>query len=141
MYVGEGAIYHATSPDLVHWTVSDSPLVEGRPGTWDADLVEVGAPPVVAGDELILLVNGARITSIVRMVVDYRCGQVAFALDDPGHLVARDPEPWLAPATPEEKAGLVPNMTFVEGLVRFGGHWMAYYRQSDTTTGVAIAPA
>jgi predicted GH43/DUF377 family glycosyl hydrolase len=139
MYVGEGAIYHATSPDLLTWTAGAAPIVEGRPGTWDADLIEVGAPPVVVGNRLVLLVNGARITSIDDLIVDYRCGAVAFSLDDPRTVVARDADPWLAPTTPLEKAGLVPNVTFVEGLVDFRGQWLAYYGQSDTTTAVAIA--
>jgi len=139
MYVGEGAIYHATSTDLLAWTVAEEPLVEGRAGWWDADLIEVGAPPVVVGDRLVLLVNGARIASIEPLVVDYRCGQVSFALDDPSVVLARDDEPWLAPTTPLEKVGLVPNVTFVEGLVSFRGQWLAYYGQSDTTTAVAIA--
>ena len=138
MYVGEGAVYHATSPDLLTWTVADDPLLEGRPGSWDADLVEVGAPPVVVGDQLVLLVNGARITSVDDLLVDYRCGLVTLALDDPTRLVSRDEEPWLAPATVEEKVGMVPNVTFVEGLVQHRGRWLAYYGQSDTTTGVAL---
>jgi len=140
MYVGEGAIYHATSPDLLRWSVGDAPVVEGRPGSWDADLVEVGAPPVVVGDRVVLLVNGARITSVDDLLVDYRCGQVGFALDDPTRVVERPDDPWLAPSTPLEKAGLVPNVTFVEGLVAFHGQWLAYYGQSDTTTAVAVAP-
>jgi predicted GH43/DUF377 family glycosyl hydrolase len=139
MYVGEGAVYHATSPDLLTWTVGDEPLLEGRAGSWDQDLVEVGAPPVVVGDRLVLLVNGARITSVDDLLVDYRCGRVAFALDDPTRLVARDDDPWLAPTTAEEKVGMVPNVTFVEGLVQHRGQWLAYYGQSDTTTGVAVA--
>jgi len=140
MYVGEGAIYHATSPDLLSWTVGDTPVLEGRPGTWDADLVEVGPPPVVVGDRLVLLVNGARITSLEDLVVDYRCGQVAYSLDDPTEVVARDDDPWLEPTTGLEKVGLVPNVTFVEGLVSFRGQWFAYYGQSDTTTAVAVSP-
>jgi len=140
MYVGEGAVYHATSPDLLSWTVGDTPILEGRAGAWDEHLVEVGAPPVVVGDRLVMLVNGARIVTIDPPVVDYRCGAVAFALDDPTRMVVREEEPWLAPSTPEEKAGLVPNVTFVEGLVSFRGQWLAYYGQSDTTTAVALAP-
>ena len=139
MYVGEGAIYHATSPDLLTWTAGERPVVEGRPGSWDEDLVEVGAPPVVVGDRLVLLVNGARLMSIDELKVDYRCGQVDFDLADPRRVVSRDVEPWLAPSTPWESQGLVPNVTFVEGLVRFQGRWLAYYGQSDTTTAVALA--
>jgi predicted GH43/DUF377 family glycosyl hydrolase len=33
---------------------------------------------------------------------------------------------------------MVSNVTFVEGLVRFRGRWLAYYGQSDTTVGVAV---
>jgi len=62
-------------------------------------------------------------------------------LDDPGTIAERADKPWLHPSTYEEKVGLVPNVTFVEGLVRFDDRWLAYYGQSDTTTAVAIAPA
>lgn len=141
MYVGEGAIYRATSPDLRTWTVGDAPVVEGRPGSWDADLVEVGAPPVLVGDHIVLLVNGATVASLEDMNVDYRCGLVTFALTDPSTVIERTAGTLLAPATREEKVGLVPNVTFVEGLVTFRGRWLAYYGQADTTTGVAIAPA
>ena len=139
MYLGEGAIYHATSPDLLTWTAGDTPVLEGRPGRWDSDLVEVGAPPVLVDGRVVLLVNGARIASIDDMDVDYRCGQVAFSADDPRQVLARDEEPFLQPTAPEEKAGLVPNVTFVEGLVRFRDRWFVYYGQSDTTTAVAVS--
>jgi predicted GH43/DUF377 family glycosyl hydrolase len=138
MYVGEGAIYHASSSDLLTWTVDDAPLVEGRPGTWDADLVEVGAPPVVVDDRLVMLVNGARFISMEKGLVEYRCGSISFSIDDPCQVVVREDEPWLRPETAEEKAGLVPNVTFVEGLVHFRDRWLAYYGQSDTTIGVAV---
>lgn len=139
MYVGEGAIYHATSKDLLNWEVVAAPLLEPRQGCWDADLVEVGAPPVIAGDSLVLLINGARISSIEGLVVDYRCGQVAFSARDPRLLMTRSDDPWLEPTTVDEKTGLVPNVTFVEGLVNFRGRWLAYFGQSDTTTAVAVS--
>ena len=139
MYVGEGAIYHATSPDLLTWTASDDPVVEVRPDSWDANLVEVGAPPVVVDGRIVLLVNGARLHTEPELKVEYQCGQVVFDLDDPARVVARPDEPWLVPTTELEKVGLVPHVTFVEGLVHFRGRWFAYYGQSDTTTSVAIA--
>ena len=46
--------------------------------------------------------------------------------------------PWLEPTTYEDQHGLVSNVTFVEGLlVFFKDTWFAYYRQSDSTLGVA----
>jgi predicted GH43/DUF377 family glycosyl hydrolase len=44
----------------------------------------------------------------------------------------------LQPQTFEDFNGLIPNVTFVEGLVQFHGRWFAYYGQSDTTLAVAV---
>lgn len=99
--------------------------------------MEVGAPPVPTPDWLLVfLINGATASS--PSDVDYRCGQIAVALDDPATVAARTPEPWLRPTTHEDTHGLVANVTFVEGLVHFRGRWLAYYGQSDTTIGLAI---
>ena len=54
-------------------------------------------------------------------------------------MLARLQEPWLRPQTFEDTHGLVSNVTFVEGLVKFRGKWFAYYGQSDTTLAVAVA--
>lgn len=138
MYFGEGAIFYATSPDLLTWTPCDNdrPIYSPTPGEWDELLVEIGPPPVVTADGLlVLLTNGARTGSTTR--VDYRCGQIAIALSNPTEVIAKMTVPWLAPQTPEEMVGLVPNVTFVEGLVFFRGRWLAYYGQSDTTLAVA----
>jgi beta-1,2-mannosidase len=142
LYFGEGAIYYATSPDLLNWTPCDerSPILAPRPSGWDSTIVEIGAPPVMTDDgRLLFLYNGARAASMTE--VDYRCGQFAISLTDPTTVVAREAEPWLQPQTFEDTHGLVSNVTFVEGLVRFGGRWLAYYGQSDTTLAVAVAGA
>jgi beta-1,2-mannosidase len=70
--------------------------------------------------------------------VDYRAGQIAVALSDPGTVVAKMTVPWLRPQSFEDTHGMVANVTFVEGLVEFHGRWYAYYGQSDTTIGVAV---
>jgi beta-1,2-mannosidase len=73
MYFGEGAIYYATSPDLIHWTPcpEDQPIHRPTRGDWDATLVEIGAPPVTTAEGLmVFLTNGARATSPTD--VDYR---------------------------------------------------------------------
>lgn len=144
MYFGEGAIYWATSDDLIHWTPGTpdtEPMYEPTPGTFDADLVEIGASPVLAENGLlVLLTNGATRTvgSDGRVDVDYRCGQIAIDPDHPTQVLARMQVPWLAPQTFEDTHGLVANVTFVEGLVFFDGKWLAYYGQSDTTLAVAV---
>ena len=139
MWFGEGTIHAATSTDLLHWTpVADDlhPMHAPTPGAWDGTLVEIGAPPVRTDDGLLVfLTNGATASSPTE--VDYRCGQIAVAESDPATVVARTAEPWLRPTSYEDTHGMVANVTFVEGLVAFGGAWIAYYGQSDTTIGVA----
>lgn len=144
MYFGEGSIYWAVSDDLIHWTpgtADTEPLYQSTPGSFDADLVEIGAPPVLTDNGLLLfLVNGA--TRVPRpdggRDVDYQCGQFVIDPDHPDRVLARLQRPWLRPQTFEDFNGLVPNVTFVEGLVLFRGQWLAYYGQSDTTLAVAV---
>ncbi|WP_246465189.1 glycoside hydrolase family 130 protein [Ruania alkalisoli] len=144
MYFGEGAIYWATSEDLIHWTPGTpdaEPMYAPTPGSFDADLVEIGTSPVLTGNGLLVfLTNGATRTVHAdgRVDVDYRCGQIAIDPDNPTRVLARLQEPWLRPQTFEDTHGLVSNVTFVEGLVKFGGTWFAYYGQSDTTLAVAV---
>jgi predicted GH43/DUF377 family glycosyl hydrolase len=140
MYFGEGSIYYATSEDLVHWepaTGEDEPVLAPRPGTFMSDLVEVGPQPVMTQEGKILLVHNGAVFN-ADGTVNYSCGQALLSPEDPGLVLAVMDEPWLAPRTHEEHNGLVPHVTFVEGLVPFGGEWLAYYGQSDTSIGVAV---
>ncbi|MEV1007504.1 glycoside hydrolase family 130 protein [Streptomyces sp. NPDC049881] len=139
MYFGEGAIFHATSDDLLHWTPcpNDRPVHSPTPGSWDELLVEIGPPPVITDNGLmVFLTNGARKGETTD--VDYRCGQIAIPLSGPTRVIASMTRPWLRPRTFEERNGLVSNVTFVEGLVEHRGRWLAYYGQSDTTLAVAV---
>lgn len=144
MYFGEGSIYWAVSDDLIHWTPGTpdtEPLYRSTPGSFDADLVEIGAPPVMTDNGLLLfLMNGATRTRRPDggWDVDYRCGQFVIDPDNPDEVLARMQRPWLQPQTFEDFNGLIPNVTFVEGLVQFHGRWFAYYGQSDTTLAVAV---
>ncbi|PWH07228.1 glycosylase [Brachybacterium endophyticum] len=145
MYFGEGAIYWATSDDLVHWTPGTpdtEPMYSPTPGSFDEALVEIGTSPVVTDTGLLLmLTNGARRITKEDGThgVDYRCGQIVIDPAQPTKVLARLQDPWLRPQTFEDTHGLVSNVTFVEGLVKFRGRWFAYYGQSDTTLAVAIA--
>lgn len=140
MYFGEGSIWGATSEDLLHWTpiTADSgpPLMAPRPGTFTDFLVEVGPPPLMTDDGLILLVHNAAVRHTDGSV-RYTAGQLLLHPDRPFEIFAELTAPWLEPSTFEDTHGLVSNVTFVEGLVWFAGQWLAYYGQSDSTVGVA----
>ncbi len=147
MYFGEGAIYWATSEDLIHWTPGTSdeePMYSPTPASFDADLVEIGTSPVLTDTGLlVMLVNGAtrEVHEDGTVEVDYRCGQIAIDPGEPTTVLARLQRPWLQPQTFEDTHGLVSNVTFVEGLVKFRDTWFAYYGQSDTTLAVATCGA
>lgn len=140
MYFGEGSIWAATSPDLISWTpvVPDDqpPVMAPRPGTFSDFLVEVGPPPLVTDEGLILLLNNAAVRNPDGSV-RYTAGQAIFDPADPTRVLAELTRPWLEPTTYEDQHGLVSNVTFVEGLVWFRDTWFAYYGQSDSTLGVA----
>lgn len=138
MYFGEGSLWYAWSDDLVHWEPgpNDAPVMTPTPGTFGEFLVEVGPQPVITNNGLILLLHNAAVKSVDESV-RYTCGQLLFSPDDPTRVLAQLNRPWLEPSTQEDVHGLVPNVTFVEGLVHFHGTWFAYYGQSDSTLAVA----
>ena len=139
MYFGEGSIWYAWSDDLIHWTPcpNDEPVMTPTPkGTFGEFLVEVGPPPLVTDNGLILLVHNAAV-KFDDGSVRYTAGQLLFHPDEPGSILAQMNRPWLEPETYEDTHGLVSNVTFVEGLVHFKDTWFTYYGQSDSTLGVA----
>lgn len=142
MFFGEGSIWAATSPDLLHWTPvvrdTEAPLMAPRPGTFSDFLVEVGPPPLLTDDGLVLLVHNAAVKN-PDGTVRYTAGQALVDPQRPTELLAELTRPWLQPTTYEDTHGLVSNVTFVEGLVWFRDRWFAYYGQSDSTLGVATS--
>jgi predicted GH43/DUF377 family glycosyl hydrolase len=139
MYFGEGSIWYAWSEDLIHWTPgpNDEPIMTPTPpGTFGSFLVEVGPPPIITNNGLILLLHNAAVKHPDGSV-RYTCGQLLFSPKDPTRILAQLDYPWLEPETYEDTHGLVANVTFVEGLVFLRGTWFAYYGQSDSTLGVA----
>jgi predicted GH43/DUF377 family glycosyl hydrolase len=124
----------AWSTDLLHWTEAlDGPVLPRRPGRFDSRVVEPGPPPLLTDEGILLIYNGAD----DRLV--YRTGWALFAADDPTRLIARSDEPIFAPERDWEQRGQVPNVVFVEGLVRDGKRWLFYYGGADTVVGAVEA--
>ena len=90
-------------------------------------------PPAGASDGILLVYNGAD----DRLV--YRTGWALFDGNDPTRVRARSDDPLFEPQRPWETAGRVPNVVFVEGLVREGPRWLFYYGGADQHVGVAEA--
>jgi predicted GH43/DUF377 family glycosyl hydrolase len=121
----------AESTDLLHWTESlDAPLLARRPGFFDARVVEPGPPPILTDRGILLIYNGAD----ERLV--YSTGWALFDRRDPTKLIARSDRPMFKAERDWERIGQVPNVVFVEGLVRDGARWLVYYGAADKYIGV-----
>jgi beta-1,2-mannosidase len=126
----------ANSTDLIHWTDAlDHPVLSSRPKMFDSQVVEPGPAPVVTDEGIFLIYNGADDNNV------YRTGWVLFDKNDPTKVLARAKQPIFQPTDDWEKIGQVPNVVFVEGLVRDGNRWLFYYGAADKYVGVASAPA
>ena len=124
----------SSSDDLLHWTEeTKTPVLPRRPGKFDARVVEPGPPPILTRDGIVLIYNGADDK------LAYRTGVAVFDRNDPRKLLWRSEEPVFAPEKEWEKVGQVPNVVFVEGLVRRAGKFLFYYGAADKFVGVAEA--
>jgi predicted GH43/DUF377 family glycosyl hydrolase len=126
----------SSSADLVHWTEeTQTPVLPRRPGMFDSRVVEPGPPPFLTSRGIALIYNGAD----DRLV--YRTGLAIFDRADPRKLLYRSDVPLFEPAEKWEKVGQVPNVVFVEGLVRRDNRFLFYYGAADKFVGVAEARA
>ena len=126
----------AWSEDLLHWTEAlDQPVLPRRSGRFDSRVTEPGPAPIMTKEGIWLVYNGADDKLV------YRTGWALFDRKDPTHLLRRSDEPIFKPELEWERVGQVPNVVFVEGMVRDKGRWLFYYGGADRTVGVATAPA
>jgi predicted GH43/DUF377 family glycosyl hydrolase len=124
----------ASSDDLLHWTeATETPVLPAREGTFDSRVVEPGPAPIVTPKGIFLIYNGADDKLV------YRTGVALFDRNDPRRVISRTDLPIFAPEKEWEKVGQVPNVVFVEGMVRKGDDYLFYYGGADTNVGVAKA--
>ncbi|MFZ0592747.1 MAG: glycoside hydrolase family 130 protein [Bryobacteraceae bacterium] len=122
----------AYSDDLIHWSEPlDHPVLAHRAGMFDSKVVEPGPPPVLTNKGVLLIYNGADDKLV------YRTGWALFDRTNPAHVIARSDSPVFEPEEQWEKTGQVPNVVFVEGLIREPGRWLLYYGGGDRNVGVA----
>lgn len=122
----------AWSDDLIHWTEPlPHPVLPRRPGHFDSRVTEPGPPPVLTRDGILLIYNGAD----DRLV--YRTGWALFDPHDPSKLIARSDQPIFEPELEWERTGQVPNVVFVEGMVRRGPEFLFWYGGADRSIGLA----
>jgi predicted GH43/DUF377 family glycosyl hydrolase len=122
----------ASSPDMVHWQdATDKPILPRRSGMFDAKVVEPGPAPIITPEGILLIYNGADDQLV------YRTGWVLFDKKDPTHVLRRAEVPLFQPDFAWEKNGQVPNVVFVEGMIKDGTRYLLYYGAADSNVGVA----
>jgi len=153
MYWGEIQVRLATSPDLIHWTpfedTSGKPVVvlERRPGLFDSGFPEVGTPPILTKQGILVLYNGKNAEAGENPDTElgagaYSVGQALFDANHPTRLLHRLDQPSLHPEKSYERSGqYAAGTTFGEGLVFFRDKWFLYYGCADSFVAVATAPA
>jgi beta-1,2-mannosidase len=125
----------ASSTDLLHWTeATDVPVLPVRAGKFDSRVAEPGPTPIVTPKGIVLIYNGADDKLV------YRTGVAVFDRNDPRAIISRTDVAMFTPEKQWEKVGQVPNVVFVEGIVRQGERYLLYYGGADTYIGVAEAP-
>jgi predicted GH43/DUF377 family glycosyl hydrolase len=151
MYWGEIQVRVATSTDLIHWTpVEESPgkpvvVLENRPSLFDSGFPEVGTPPILTRQGILVLYNGKNAEPGKDPDPElgpgaYSVGQALFDAHHPTRLLHRLDQPSLHPEKPYERSGqYAAGTTFGEGLVLFNGRWFLYYGTADSFVGVATA--
>ena len=126
----------AYSTDLIHWAeATQTPVLPRRPGQFDSRVVEPGPPPIITKDGIVLIYNAADDKLV------YRTAVAVFDPHDASKLLSRSDRPIFAPEKEWEKVGQVPNVVFVEGMVRQGSRYLLYYGAADKYIGVAEARA
>jgi beta-1,2-mannosidase len=149
MYWGEGEIHLATSSDLIDWRpvedASGNPIavLSKRAGRFDSSFPEVGPPPMLARDGIVVLYNGRNAAEggdPNLAAGTYAAGEALFAANDPARMIARTEGPVFQPQLPFEKSGqYAAGTTFTEGLVWFKDKFFLYYGCADSRVGVALA--
>jgi predicted GH43/DUF377 family glycosyl hydrolase len=125
----------ASSTDLLHWTeATQVPALPVRPGRFDSRVAEPGPAPIVTSKGIVLIYNGADAKLV------YRTGIAIFDRNDPRKLLWRTDKPIFEPGKQWEEVGQVPNVVFVEGMVKQRDRYLFYYGGADTNVGVAEAP-
>lgn len=137
-YLGEanesppGQMGLAISDDLMHWKdATSAPVLHTRAASFDSRVVEPGPAPILLDEGILLIYNGADDNLV------YSTGWALFDRTDPAKLLARARGPAFRPEQPWERIGQVPNVVFVQGLIRDEQRLTLYYGAADKYIGVA----
>ena len=103
--------------------------------------IGAGPPPMRVPEGWLLLHHGVRGKLApgwhVQLEVHYAAGAMILDADDITKVIARTPEPLLAPETTEELVGTVANVVFPTAIEEVQGVLYVFYGMADAHIGVA----
>ena len=132
-----GDVFYSESPDLCFWG-RHRHVLGTVPNSWQATKVGAGPVPLETSEGWLLLYHGV-LTSCNGFV--YGAGVALLDRDEPWRVVARAAPHVLAPETPYECVGDVPNVVFPCSMLcdSATGRLAIYYGAADTVTAIAFA--
>ena len=132
-------IWISFSDDLLSWT---RPVLIARPEQpWENSRIGGSTPPIRTGEGWLVFYHGVEDEYPPHRRVVYRLGAMMLDLVDPTKVLARTPEPLMAPAEYYERFGLyIPNVIFPTAAVVTDGLIHLYYGVCDTAIALATAP-
>ena len=133
---GQEHIWHASSPELTHWSMPGVLLPQRGGPWWDGLRVGVGAPPFRTDEGWLLIYHGAKEMGVSPV---YRLGLALLDLNNPRKVLSRASDWVFAPETDYEQRGLVPNVVYSCGAILRGDEVWMYYGAADTVVGLATA--
>jgi beta-1,2-mannobiose phosphorylase / 1,2-beta-oligomannan phosphorylase len=121
--------------------VRDHRLVALSECDWESLKIGAGPPPVRVDEGWLAIHHGVDgeldAGTDQQQRVRYAAGALLLDADDPSRVLARTAEPLLAPESPEELAGTVPNVVFPTAIEAIDGVLYVFYGMADTHIGVA----
>lgn len=130
------SIWIKFSDDLLEWENKPSHLLmTGRAGSWE-EKIGGGAPPILTDRGWLMIYHGVSAGG----VGEYSAGAVLLDKDNPLKIIARTPEPILAPEFDFETQGYYSGIVFPTGNVVVDGKLYVYYGAADKYVGVATCP-
>ncbi|QEW02339.1 glycosidase [Microbacterium lushaniae] len=133
----------AVRADLANLTLWEQHrFVAGPQFPFEALKIGGGPPPLRVPEGWLVLHHG--VTGVIdnafaqQRNVNYAAGALLLDAADPGRVLARTAEPLLAPETPDERSGIVPNVVFPTAVEQIDGRYFVFYGMADSKIGVAL---
>jgi predicted GH43/DUF377 family glycosyl hydrolase len=133
------ALQITSSADLRAWS-PPQPLLAPLPGTWEAERVGAGPPPILTPFGWLLIYHGNESYQPEGNKRHYRAGLAILDRNNPTIVRYRHPDPIFAPETAYESAGPVGMVVFPTGLIPWQNRYNLYYGAADGVIGLATTP-